>query len=137
MDNHTETQDKRLIETLALENTITLRLFDDSKQLPADRWQVALTARLEIPVESLYRTKPAALPHPDELRAAIGDPLVYEHRNVRQFVDAKEKQDLLESLIDTFKSKVFPYIIRPDFHVNYAAVKYREHQKRKTWYPDG
>ncbi len=136
MNDDVYTSDNILVETIALDDNITLKLFDDSTRLPNDNWQVTLTARLEIPVETLYRTEPADLPRPEELRAALGDPLVYEHKNVRQFVPAKEKQALLESLIAIFKAKVFPYIARPDFHVNYAAVTYREHAKRKTWYPD-
>ncbi|MGM0402085.1 MAG: hypothetical protein ACQEQN_00050 [Thermodesulfobacteriota bacterium] len=136
MNDEVYSTDNILMETIALDDNITLKLFDDSTRLPDDNWQVTLTARLEIPIDTLYRSERADLPRPDELRNALGDPLVYEHKNVRQFVPAKEKQALLESLIGTFKANVFPYIARPDFHVNYAAVAYREHAKRKTWYPD-
>ncbi len=136
MNNQVYTTEHLLIETISLEDNTRLKLFDDSKRLPDDNWQVTLTARLEIPVETLYRGEATELPGADELREAIGDPLVYEHKNVRQFVPAKEKQALLESLISTFKTKVFPYIARHDFHVNYAAAIYREHAKRNTWYPD-
>lgn len=135
MSNQVYSTENILIETIALEDNITLKLFDDSKRLPGDRWQVTLTARLEIPVATLYRGDTEALPPADELRAALGDPLVYEHKNVRQFVVTKERQALRKSLIDTFKAKVFPYIVRHDFHVNYAVAKYREHTKRSTWYP--
>ncbi len=137
MNNQVYSTENILMETIALEDNITLKLFDDSKRLPDDRLQVTLTARLEIPVATLYRGETEALlPPADELRAALGDPLVYEHKNVRQFVGAKEKSALLESLIDTFKAKVLPYIARHDFHVNYAAAKYREHKKRNSWYPN-
>lgn len=136
MSNQVYATENILIETIALEDNITLKLFDDSKRLPDDHWQVTLTARLEIPVAALYRGATEALPPADELRAALGDPLVYEHKNVRQFVGTKEKPALLDSLIDTFKAKVFPYIARHAFHVNYAAAKYREHTKRNTWYPN-
>ena len=135
MSNQVYATENILIETIALEDNITLKLFDDSKRLPDDRWQVTLTARLEIPVVSLYRGETEALPLADELRAALGDPLVYEHKNVRQFVGTKERPALRESLMDTFKAKVFPYIARHDFHVKYAAAKYREHTKRNTGYP--
>lgn len=136
MNDQLYATDNILMETIALENNIILKLFDNSTLLPNNNWQVALTARLEIPVETLYRGEAPELPGADELRAAIGDPLVYEYKNVRQFVPAKEKQTLLASLIAAFKANVFPYIARPGFHVNYAAVTYREHAKRNTWYPD-
>ncbi len=135
MSNQVYSTENILIETIALEDNITLKLFDDSKRLPDDRWQVTLTARLIIPVTALYRGKTEGLPPADELRAALGDPLVYEHKNVRQFVATNEKRALRKTLVDTFKSKVFPYIARHDFHVKFAAAKYREHIKRNTWYP--
>lgn len=128
--------DTRLVETVFLDDGIIVTIFDDSKKLPADRWQITLTARLEIPIETLYRENPEKLPPADTLRSAIGDPLIYEHKDVRQFIDANEKPTVFESLRKSFSTVVLPHIAKPRFHVNYAAKKYKEYTKRQTWYPD-
>ena len=126
----------RLIETVYLDEGITVKIFDASKKLPADRWQITLAARLEIPIEALYREKPEKLPPAEDLRAALDDPLIYEHKDVRQFIDANEKTTVFESLRKNFTERVLPHIAKPRFHVNYAAMTYREYTKRQTWYPD-
>lgn len=129
--------DNLLIETVYLGEGITVKIFDASKKLPADRWQITLTARLEIPVETLYREKPEKFPPAEDLRATLGDPLIYEHKDVRQFIDANEKPAVFESLRKTFTERVLPHIAKPRFHVNYAAKKYKEYTRQQTWYPNG
>ena len=42
---------EQLIKTIPLKNNLTLELFDASKKIAADRWQVTLKARMAVPVE--------------------------------------------------------------------------------------
>lgn len=129
-------RENHLIESVLLSDGVVLKILDRSKKIAGDRWQVRLTTRLEIPVEAICKEAAPELPPADELRAALGDPVIYEHDNTRQFVDEAEKPRVLEMLRETFRQQVQAYIATPGFHQKYAARQYQEIMKRKTWYPD-
>jgi hypothetical protein len=136
MDNPSKPMESTLISTSVIENGVVLKLFDDSKQAAPDHWQVTLTARLEIPLETLYGENALNQPPEHELRNALGDPLIYVYKSVRNFIPDIEKTNVLTSLVATFNQQTLPYISRPVFHRNHAIALYKEHVKRKTWYPD-
>jgi len=136
MTTDADSRENQLIESVLLSDGVVLKILDQSKKVAGDRWQVRLTARLEIPVEAICKDPAPDLPPADELRAAIGDPVIYEHENTRQFVDEAEKPKVLEMLREAFHKQVQAYIATPGFHRKYAAKQYRETMKRKTWYPD-
>lgn len=128
--------ENHLIESVLLSDGVVLKLLDRSKKIAGDRWQVRLTVRLEIPVDAICKESAPELPPAGELRAVLGDPVIYEHENTRQFVDEAEKPKVLEMLREAFHKQVQAYIATPGFHRKYAAKQYREMMKRKTWYPD-
>ncbi len=136
MTTDADSRENHLIESVLLSNGVVLKILDQSKKIAGDRWQVRLTARLEIPVETIYKDPTPDLPPSDELRAALGDPVIYTHENTRQFVDEAEKPRMLEMLRETFRKQLLAYIATPAFHRKYAAKQYREIMKRKTWHPD-
>ena len=129
---HNEEQNT-LIETIALDDRLNLEIYDASKFTAGDHWQVVLLTRLEIPVEILYQQDSGNLPAADEIRGALGDPLVYEHRYVLNFINKSNKQAVLDSLFQNFKNQIFPYVSKPGFPVSYAAKRYREYMKRKPY----
>ena len=137
MNNQEHVQQlSRRIETIVLDSDLNLEILDISKKTLADHWQVILMARLEIPVDTLYGNNTEGLPPASAIREALGDPLVYEHINIRQFVSEESKPAVLELLMKNFKKEILPYISHPDFSKNYAIKKYREHAKLQQSYPD-
>jgi hypothetical protein len=135
MNNHAKAVDKKPIETIALENNVVLKLFDDSKKAAPDHWQVTLTARIEIPLSALYHENHEKLPLEHELREALGDPIFYEYKSVRNFIADRDKITTLKMLHETFNQRTLSYLSKPAFHKNHAIALYKEHVKRKTWYP--
>ena len=125
----------QLIEQTPLKNAATLELYDTSRTMIGDRILVSLTARVKIPVASLYQ-HPAApdLPPADPLRSFLGDPVTWEHVKQRHFIDAREKSEVLESLLADFNAHMRAYVSHPDFPVKYVQKQLREHQKKSTWY---
>ncbi len=136
MTTEADSRENHLIESVFLSDGVVLKILDRSRKIAGDRWQVRLTARLEIPVDAICKDSATELPPAGELRAVLGDPVIYEHENTRQFVDEAEKPKVLEMLRDAFHRQVLPYMTTPGFRRKYAISQFREIMKRKTWYPD-
>ena len=51
-------------------------------------------------------------------------------------IDAMEKDEILNSLIDSFFYSTFDYVSNPDFPKRYILRQYKENLRRKSWYPD-
>ncbi len=129
--------DDRLIKTVALKNGLCLQLLDSSRTVAGDRWQVVLTIRINIPVNflSCYQDIQTALKSGDIL-SSMGESVWYEQKRVRNFVDARDKETILNNLIENFFSSSFDYVASPDFPKRYLLMQNRMYLKRKSWYPD-
>ncbi len=125
----------QLIEQTSLKNAATLELYDTSRTMIGDRMLVSLTARVQIPVDSLYEHRAAQeLPPADPLRALLGDPVTWENVKQRHFIDSREKSEVLDIMLAEFNTHLRPYLTHPDFPVKYVQKQLREHQKKSTWF---
>ena len=51
-----------------------------------------------------------------------------------QGIDEREKDDLLNDLMDSFIKRTLNYLSHPDFPGKYVLKEFQTYQKRKTWY---
>ena len=121
---------EQLIKSIALDNGQVLNIYDASKNIAGDRWQVNLVARMLISVYDINSETNAALPPIDEIKQALGDTVEYETNKQRNFIDDKEKQAVFNELLDTFVKYSVPYLSHPDFPKRFIIKKYHEHKKR-------
>ena len=49
------------------------------------------------------------------------------------YIDEREKDDLLNSLMDSFIKRTLNYFSRPDFPNKYVLKEFRTYLKRQTW----
>jgi len=125
-------KNERIIEQQKLENGIQLILFDKSKITAGDRWLVELRCEAHIPVdEGLWETaseddsKIQA-----EIRKILGDHLVFESIKQRNFVDERERENVLQEMVRQVHSSIFEYIGRPHFPQKFFKMQYRETRKK-------
>ena len=121
---------EQLIKSIALDNGQVLNIYDASKNIAGDRWQVNLVARMLISVYDINSETNTALPPIDEIKQALGDTVEYETNKQRNFIDDKEKQAVFNELLDTFVKYSVPYLSHPDFPKRFIIKKYHEHKKR-------
>jgi hypothetical protein len=124
-----------IIRTIALDNDLELRFYDASKKIAGDRWQVILIARIEIPIDPAEFL--ADEMHFDDFKtfmAACGNKATYEQRRTRNFIDASHKDDVIQSLIDSFLATALAYMSQPDFPEKYIVRQYQAYLKRRTRY---
>jgi hypothetical protein len=51
-----------------------------------------------------------------------------------QGIDEREKDDLLNDLMDSFIKRTLNYLSHPDFRGKYVLKEFQTYRKRKTWY---
>jgi len=51
-----------------------------------------------------------------------------------QGIDEREKDDLLNDLMDSFIKRTLNYLSHPDFPGKYVLKEFQAYRKRKTWY---
>ncbi len=113
------------IETRRLKNGLTLTIHDLSRKVAADRWRVELSARITISVEECWFGP--ALPAPaglSDMRAALGEAARIEYRDIRNFVDEREKTVLFEAMRATVYRNAESYYSRPDFPGRFLIRQY-------------
>ena len=122
------------LETRQLPNGTTLYLVDVSRPQTADRWIVALEARINISVDihSLPR-QDCDGPSFETVRQALGPRVTYVKRTERVFVPVEDKERLLSSFQDEFCRNALPYLSLPTFPARYILKQYKDIEKRRAW----
>jgi len=127
----------RLMETIGLENGLTLELYDASRKIAGDRYRVVLTAKIPVPVASAA-SDPEGFHRnadPEPLFQALGRTVIFEKSMERHFIDAKEKEACLNALKVSFLSSAREYLSRAAFGPRFVLKAYRERMAKKEWYP--
>lgn len=129
--------DERLIKTVDLKNGLRLEILESSRNLPGDRWEVVLTTMIKIPVNILSPADDtqAAL-NVDEVRPSTEESVCFEQKRERNFIDAKEKDEILSNVIESFSFSSLDYVSNPDFLKRCIIRQNKEYWSRKSSYPD-
>lgn len=119
------------LTTLALDNQLTLVLLDASRKMAADRWQIELVLRIDVPVsESCFNAESPPPASQSELVAVLGETTRFEYRDRRSFVDAGEKAAVLDQMQADLLAMAPRYYGHPNFAARFIFKMYM--QKRKS-----
>ena len=122
----------KLIEQQQLENGIELLLYDRSRVTAGDRWQVQLLCEAHIPIDVSFwdmMTQEESRLLPD-IRKILEDRLVFVTTKVRNFVDAEERETVLQEMVQQVHNSILEYLEKPYFPQEFFKKQYREtHQK--------
>ena len=117
--------EERLIETVALDNQLTLKILDASRAVAADRWHILLIARVEVPLSQIdFENDTLMNPGMEDLEKIVGDRVVFEQRQERNFVDQAEKKTFLKHLSKSLITTITGYLSHPDFAARLALKEY-------------
>jgi predicted N-acyltransferase len=125
-------EDERIIEKQELKNGITLILFDRSRVTAGDRWLVELKCEAHIQTEDGFWNMVAEEDSilQTEIRKILGDGLVFETVNKRNFIDASEREIVLQEMVKQFYSTILEYLKRPHFPQEFFKKRYRETHRK-------
>jgi hypothetical protein len=113
----------KLIETILLENGLTVEVRDLSRLIATDTTKVELLFRVAVP---LNRSDWDCQAHYETVRKVFGDAPRFEYRAGRSFVRNVAIEAVSRELRDAFRRDSLAYISRPDFPRRFSLAKYRE-----------
>ena len=127
--------EQTLIKSIKLSNGLKLDFYDISRKLAGDRWYVGLIARIDIPlIDSLLTNQHLLHYSVEEIRNALGESVCFQQKRERHYIDEREKDDLLNGLMNSFIKRTLNYLSLPDFPGKYVLKEFQAYRKRKTWY---
>jgi hypothetical protein len=121
---------ERLLLRHSLPNGLILELYDCSRPMAGDRWQVILEVRLPIPV-SVASLPPDLADRAQEVVVALGPEIIFTQKEVHHFIDARKVPACLEEMQTRLVEGLKGYLGHPDFARRYIRKKFAEHQKRQ------
>ena len=127
-----EERSEKIIAQQLLENGIELVLYDRSRVTAGDRWQVELKCEATMPIEEKYwdmidEGESRLLPG---IRKILGEQLVFVTTKQRNFIDAEEREAVLQEMVQQVYSSMLEYLKKPYFPQEFFKKQYREaHQK--------
>jgi len=122
-----------LIKKIDLDNGLELKFYDASKKVAGDRWRVKLTAKIEIPVNDYAEGLSTGIDANDILQN-LGEKTFFEKSLERNFIDDKEKENILYGFLNSFIESSVPYLSTSNFPKQFVAKKYKEAKKQSGWY---
>ena len=127
--------EQTLIKTIEPSNGLKLHFYDISCKLAGDRWYVGVIARIDIPlIDSLLTNQHLLHYSVEEIRNALGESVCFQQKRERHYIDEREKDDLLNGLMNSFIKRTLNYLSLPDFPGKYVLKEFQAYRKRKTWY---
>ncbi len=128
------TVEKGLLKKVDLENGLELKIMDDSKGLIGDRWKVSVIARMDVPVDMVFKDSSGAVViSPDDVKKLLGDQVRFEKKMERHFIDQNEKDEIKHGLEVSLTESLLPYISRPEFPRLFVIKEYAKAKQKSSW----
>jgi hypothetical protein len=127
-----EMAEEILISTFLLENDLLLSFYDGSKKIAGDRWQVNLTARIQILTDLVHFTRMDP-EKKSEIIQVVGEQINYEKKLIRNFVGEKQKEETITALYESFLQITRPYFSKRQFAERFILKTYADSLERRNW----
>jgi hypothetical protein len=123
---------EKLISTISLENDLLLSFYDGSKKIAGDRWQVNVTARIQILTDQVQFTRM----DPEkrcQILQTVGEKIIYEKKLIRNFVAEKQKEETITALWKSFLQITRPYYSHRQFAERFILKTYADSLENSRW----
>ena len=116
---------EELIKTFDLENNLVLELFDASKKITGDRYQVSLVSRIRIPIRNDLFGKELKSPDIEDIISALGEIVIYEDKDERNFGHQIGTPSGFRSEPWPVETNVLKYYRHPNFAGRFVLKTYQ------------
>jgi hypothetical protein len=116
------------IEQRRLENNMTLTVYDQSKKMVGDRWQVKVVCEVALPVaeEFFSRLSEEDLALQAEIRERMAGLILFSAAKERTFVAESDRDALVQLMVTEIMTSMLVYLNRPEFPEKLFARRYEE-----------
>ncbi len=124
--------EEKLLTTIHLENDLSISFYDESKKIAADRWQVVLTARIQINTDQIQFTQMDPEKR-SKIIQLVGKQIYYEKKLIRNFIDEKQKEETVTALYESFLQIARPYLSHALFAERFVFKTYADSLEKRKW----
>jgi hypothetical protein len=126
--------EQSLMKRMELSNGLKLDFHDISRKLAGDRWYVGMVAGIDIPLTDWLLTNQILSNYSvEEVRNALGETVRFQEKRERHYIDEREKDPLLQIMMDSFIKSTLNYYSHSDFPVKYVLKEFKAHLKQQAW----
>ena len=122
------------LSEITCENGLKASIFDHSRLIPGDRWQVDVRMEVSVHVRKEYFNE---CPDPSEAYrdfvAEFGENINFEQQKVRNFISREMRGELTQTMARELLESVASYLGKPDFPSKFVMKRYRDWKKNEGW----
>jgi hypothetical protein len=121
------------VKEVKLDNNQTLIISDASRKISEDAYLVMMKASIDIAVKrDLFSEQELKELFFEDILDKVSDVAVYEFVAERNFIMAKDKDQLFDKLVDDFFGTLGKYISKPGFPAKLILKQYKDIVNKKT-----
>jgi hypothetical protein len=124
--------EENLIRTFSLENELLISFYDESKKIAGDRWQVTVTARIQIVTDQIQFTRMDPEKR-SEIIQVVGEQINYDKKLIRNFIGEKQKEEVVTVLYESFLQNTRPYLSHRQFAERFVLKTYADSLEKSKW----
>jgi hypothetical protein len=109
-----------------------LEFWDYSRPIAGNRWFVLLEVRITILIRP-DNLPPELRGQEDQVKEALGDEIIFSHKDERNFISATEAPKILKHMQDRILEMAPGYFGHPDFAAGFIRRKFLEKQELQRW----
>jgi len=119
-----------IVKKIDLENNQTLVILDLSRKISEDAYVVTMKVIMEIKIEKqLFLNDMISDFKFEDILSTLGDTAIYEYKIERNFIMAKAKDEVFETLVKTFLDNLGQYVAKPKFPGKFILKEYKDQIK--------
>ena len=102
-------------------------MFDCSRPIAGDRWQIVFEVQINVPLRPEYFSDTCLSDVAfEEALSLLGDSTVYHYRKERNFIAEQEKKSVLENMETDYLETNLGYLSSPEFPAGLIHGNYQE-----------
>jgi len=119
--------ENKIVKKIELDNNQTLVILDLSRKISEDAYVVIMKATMEIKIETqLFLDDTISDFKFEDILATLGDTATYEYKIERNFIMAKTKDEVFETLVKTFLDNLGQYVANSKFPGKLVLKEYKD-----------
>ena len=128
-----ETNGRKLIKRIPLDNGLELKLFDASRKMIGDRYLIKLVAIVDVSVQKLAELSGELTVDLKDMLQLMGEKVTFTQERKRNFVDRDDRESVLQEMIDSFVISLKAYLSHPDFAKKLLLKEYLQRKQQSNW----
>ena len=122
--------EQRIVKTIELENGQTLVMSDLSRKISEDACVVVMKATMEIKItKELFSDTPLSDYKFQDILGVLGDTVIYEYKNKRNFIMDREKEEIFKNIVETYLKNMGQYVAKQGFPGKFVLKEYKNRLK--------